>query len=174
MYKTSKYVYIIFKRKSTKGMTTDLCVNAVFDSKEHLKQSILLLTSSTTKNFRVGKTSNTQYLLVCYSSKLEKGWRQHGPTCKWHVKAKPFTKGEPDGKWIVSEFFSQHSCRDCDSKRKRNYTTQTINGACKTVGTYIPSKKRLGSTQQLMDMTKESDGIHLSKSHAYKIVQTKS
>ena len=87
-------VHIIFKRKSTKGMTSDVCVNAVFDSKEHLKQSVLLLTSSTPKNFRVGKTSNTQYLLVCYSNKLEKGWRQHATTCKWRVKAKPFTKGE--------------------------------------------------------------------------------
>jgi len=26
-------------------------------------------------------------------------------TCQWRVNAKPFTKGEPDGKWIVSGIF---------------------------------------------------------------------
>ena len=99
---------------------------------------------------------------------------KHASTCQWRINAKPFTKGDPDGKWIVSDFFSQHSCRDCESKRKRNYNSKTINGACKAVSTFIPSEKRLGSTKQLMDMTRESDGIHLTKSHAYKIVQTKS
>ncbi len=98
---------------------------------------------------------------------------KHASTCQWRINAKPFTKGDPDGKWIVSDFFSQHSCRDCESKRKRNYNSKTINGACKAVSTFIPSEKRLGSTKQLMDMTRESDGIHLTKSHAYKIVHTK-
>ncbi len=59
-------------------------------------------------------------------------------------------------------------------KFTKYYNSKTINGACKTVSTFIPSEKRLGSTKQLMDMTRESDGIHLTKSHAYKIVQTKS
>jgi len=121
-------------------MTSEICVNAVFDSTEHLNQAVLLLTSSTPKGFRVEATTKTKYQLVCYSNKAAKGWKHDASTCQWRVRAKPLTKGEPDGKWIVSEFFSQHSCRDCESKRKRNYNSKTINGACKAVSAFIPSK----------------------------------
>jgi len=155
-------------------MTSNVCVNAVFDSKEELKQSVLLLTSSTAKQFRVAKTTKTRYQLVCYSNKTEKGWREDEHTCQWCVTAKPFTKGNPDGKWIVSEYFSLHSCRDSESKRKRNYSAKVINGASQTVRNFIPSKQRVGSTLQLMNMARESDGIHLKESHARKIVQSKS
>ena len=96
------------------------------------------------------------------------------PTCQQPVTAKPFTKGDPGGKWIVSDFYSHHSCRDCDLKRKRNYVTKTITEDSKTVNNFIPSKKRVGSTKQLMAMTKESVGITLKVSHARNIVHSKS
>ena len=122
-------------------MTSNVYVNAVFDSKEELNQSVLLLISSTAKHFRVARTTKTQYqLLVCYSNKTAKGWKGDTSTCQWCVTAKPFSKGNPDGKWIVSEFFSYHFCRDSESKRKYNYRTKTIDGACKTVSNFIPSK----------------------------------
>jgi len=146
-------------------MTSNVCVNAIFDRKEDLTQSVLLLTSSKAKQFRVAKTTKTRYQLVCYSNKTEKGWIEDVTTCQWCVTAKPFTKGNLDGKWIVSEYVSLHSCSDSASKRKYNYRTKTINGACQTVSNFIPSKKRVGSTQQLMDMVREwilSSGFHHS------------
>ena len=109
-------------------MTSNVYVNAVFDSKEELNQSVLLLPSSTAKHFRVARTTKTQYQLVCYSNKTAKGWKGDTSTCQWCVTAEPFSKGNPDGKWIVSEFFSHHSCRDSESKRKYNYRTKTIGG----------------------------------------------
>jgi len=154
-------------------MSSDVKVGAVFDSKEKFQAALLLLTTSTSKDFRIAKNCNTQYLAVCYSNKTAKGWKKDPSTCQWFVNAKPFSKGSPDGKWIVSKFVSHHSCRSCDSKRKRNYNSKTISKACNVVSSFIPAKKGSGSTQQLMYMTKASHGIELKRSQAYKIVNNK-
>ena len=154
-------------------MTSDVKVGAVFDSKEKVQAALLLLTASTSKDFRIPNNTKTQYLAVCYSNKTAKGWKKDPSTCQWLVHAKPFSKGNPDGKWVVSKFVSHHSCRDCDSKRKRNYSTKTISTACNVVSSFIPTKKGTGSTQQLMDMTKASHGIQIKRTQAYKIVKNK-
>ena len=154
-------------------MTSDVKVGAVFDSKEKLQAALLLLTVATSKDFRIEKNTKTQYLAVCYSNKTVKGWKKDPSTCQWLVNAKPFSKGNPDGKWVVSKYVSHHSCRGCDAKRKRNYKTETSSTACDVVSSFISTKKGSGSTQQLMDMTKASHGIQLKRSHAHKIVKNK-
>ena len=154
-------------------MSSDVKVGAVFDSKEKFQAALLLLTTSTSKDFRIAKNCNTQYLAVCYSNKTAKGWKKDPSTCQWFVNAKPFSKGSPDGKWIVSKFVSHHSCRSCDSKRKRNYNSKTISKACNVVSSFIPAKKGSGSTQQLMDMTKASRGIQLKDRKLIKLFRVK-
>ena len=155
-------------------MTSDISVNAIFDTKQKFQASLVQLTAVTAKDFRILKNRDTQFRAVCYSNKARKDWKDDESTCKWCVIAKPFVKGDPGGKWIVVDFFPQHTCSDCDSTRKRNYDTKMITEASNTVSNFIPSKKRVGSTQQLMVMIKESDGINLKKTHASNIVNSKS
>jgi len=164
----------LFPTEKSTNMTSEIKVGAVFESKEALQAKLLQLATSTTKDFRVSMNRSTKYLAVCYSNKTTKGWKEDSTTCQWLVHAKPYCKGSPDGSWIVSDFVSHHSCRDCDSKRKRNYSSKVISKASTTVSTFLPSKKRLGATQQLQNMVKASDGITLGKTQAHSIVKSKS
>ena len=163
---------IYFLTEKSANMTSEIKIVAVFESKDTLQAALLRLVTSTTKDFRVAKNNATKYLVVCYSNKTAKGWKEDSSTCQWFVHAKPYCKGRPDGSWIVSDFLSHHSCHDCDSKRKRNYFTKLISKASTTVSTFLPSKKRIGATQQLQNMAKAADGISLTKSHAFNIVQS--
>ena len=147
-------------------MTSEIKIGAVSESKETLQATLLQLVTSTTKDFRVWTNKPAQYLVVCYSNETKKDWRNDATTCQWFADAKPHCKGQPDGSWIVSDFRSHHSCQDCDSKMKRNYSTKLISKASTTVSTFLLSKKRVGATQQLQTMVKASDGITLTKSHA--------
>jgi len=63
---------------------------------------------------------------------------------------------------------------DAFAIRRGKETTNTIAEASKTVNNFIPSKTCVGSTQQLMVMAKEADGINLKESHARNIVHSKS
>ena len=154
-------------------MSSILNKGTVFDTKDELQAAILRTTTSTTKDFRIQRNTKLQYQAVCYSNKGIKGWKNNPSTCPWMINAKPLIRGNHDGKWIVNEVISHHSCCDSEAKRKRNYSTKTITTASSVVKSFIPSKKRLGSTQQLINMAKESDGITLKKSHAHNVVQDK-
>ena len=155
-------------------MSSEIQIGAVFESKDTLQAALLRLVTSTTKDFRIAKNNATKYLVVCYSNLAKTGWKKDPTICQWFVHAKPHCKGQPDGSWIICGFLSHHSCQDCDSKRKRNYSTELISKASTTVSTFLPSKKRVGATLQLQNMAKAADGINLKKSHAHNIVQSKS
>ena len=154
-------------------MATNLSVGTVFDDKQKLQATILHLTKSTVKDFRIPKNTKTQYQAVCYSNKTRKGWKNDPSTCPWLVNAKPVTRGDYDGKWRVSDFVSHHTCCDRDSKRKRNYSSKIINEASNVVSSFVPPKKCRGSTQKLIALTKENDGISLKKSQAHNILKDK-
>ena len=79
-------------------MSSDVSVNAIFDSKQKLQASLVNLTATTTKDFRISKNRDTQFQAVCYSNQAAKGWKDDTSTCQWCVTAKPFTKGDPGGK----------------------------------------------------------------------------
>ena len=66
-----------------------------------------------------------------------------------------------DGKWIINEIISHHSCCDSDVKRKRNYSTKIMSTTNSVVSSFIQSKERLGIFTAIINMTKESDGIIL-------------
>ena len=120
MCKTAKQLRINFKQDSL-TMTSDISVNAIFDTKQKFQASLVQLTAVTAKDFHILKNRDTQFRAVCYSNKARKGWKDDESTCKWCVIAKPFVKGDPGGKWIVVDFFPQHTCRQ---KNLRVFSSQ--------------------------------------------------
>ena len=52
--KTPKYLLTNFKQ-DLRTMSSDVSVNAIFDSKQKLQASLVILTATTTKDFRISK-----------------------------------------------------------------------------------------------------------------------
>ena len=93
----------------------------------------------TAPRFHIPK--NTKYQVVCYSNKMCKGWKDDPSTCSWLINAKLLIRGENDGDWVTSDFICDHTCSDSESRRKRNYSSKTINDASNAVSSFVASIK---------------------------------
>ena len=152
-------------------MTTFLVEGTTFKDKDTAIASLVQAATASTKAFRIVDNRDYRYLVCCASHKGDKGWRKNKDICPWFVECKPIRSTLNESGWKIAKMISSHTCNGTDSKRERNYNHGQLRKASKVLKTFIPSKKKSGSTNQLTMMIKNSDGIHINKGQAHKIVQ---
>lgn len=74
--------------------------------------------------------------------------------------------------WSIYSFIGQHSCKDSESVRKRNYQHSQIDSTCIPLKGFVPNKRTQGGgAKQVIDIASK-DGMAIGRGQAHSIVRT--
>jgi hypothetical protein len=153
-----------------------LAVSEIFPSYNALQTAWFSHNQVLEKNYRILENKSGKCFRANCISAPERNWKQNETICQCHINARPVKNSDGclTGEWKICSFHGVHTCSDYESTRKRNYKCSVLNAVSPSLSGYVPNrKKRIGAAQQVREIAQRSNGIHLTKSHAYKVVTAK-
>jgi hypothetical protein len=157
--------------------TSSLQKDACLKTKDALVGLWIRYNSQRAKNIKVLNSSKSKYRACCSSIDVkDRGQRQFQGkegVCQAHVFAKEVSNAMGEGShWFIYSFNGQHSCKDSESVRKRNYQHSQIESTSIPLRGFVPNKRTQGgAAKQVIDIASK-DGMAIGRGQAHSIVNT--